>query len=42
MTDETESNLRGEHVSQTSSGALQSDPSEEEDGEDDVGEDSWG
>ena len=29
-------------MGQTSGGALQGDPSEEEDGEDEVGEDSWG
>ena len=39
---ETESNLGREHVSQSSGGSLQGDPSEEEDGEDEVGEDSWG
>ena len=37
-----ESNLGGEHVSQAGGGAPQGDPSEEEDCEDDVGEDSWG
>ena len=31
-------NLGGEHVGQPSGGALQSDASEEEDGEDEVGE----
>ena len=34
-----EKNLGGEHVGQPSGGALQSDASEEEDGEDEVGED---
>ena len=37
-----ESNLGGEHVSQACRGTPQGDPSEEEDCEDDVGEDSWG
>ena len=35
-----ESNLGCEHVSQPSGGSLQGDPSEEEDGEDEVGEES--